>query len=51
MLAKALEGDERFVVHNSVPSTAHFMLEHELAVVGGGISFFEAPRVPCRRFR
>lgn len=43
-LVLALEGDGRFVVHASVPSMAEFMLEHDLAIIGGGITLFEAAR-------
>lgn len=41
-LSGLIDGDERFVVHSSVPSMAEFMQRHDMAIVGGGITLFEA---------
>jgi len=41
-LTEQLADDKRFTVQSSVPSIADIMRRHELAVVGGGITLFEA---------
>ena len=41
-LSDLVIGDRRCVVHGTVPSLANFMADHELALVGGGITLFEA---------
>ena len=37
-----LAGDKRFAVYATVPSMAECMQQHDLAIVGGGITLFEA---------
>ncbi|MDP6700946.1 MAG: hypothetical protein QGH25_14950, partial [Candidatus Latescibacteria bacterium] len=41
-LTQEIAGDGRFKVHIAVPSLADLMRRHEFALVGGGISLFEA---------
>ena len=41
-LSRLVNGVRGYIIHASVPSIAQFMQGHELAVVGGGISLFEA---------
>lgn len=41
-LIEQLADDKRFAIHCSVPSLADLMRRHEVAVVGGGITLFEA---------
>lgn len=41
-LVDKLDGDKRFIIHSTVPSMADMFRRYELAIVGGGITLFEA---------